>query len=252
MRSDSVVAVQGVSHFYGARSLRTQVLFGVSFEVRAGEVVILSGPSGSGKTTLLTLVGGLRPAEEGSVRILGRELAGATPRRLAEVRRSIGYVFQLHNLLGSLSALQNARMGMLRLRGLPRREALDRALAALEDVGLGRCADRYPHELSVGQRQRVAVARALAGEPRLVLADEPTASLDRKSGRDVVDLLRTLAKRRGCAVLLVTHDERVFDVADRRLLLEEGRFVDPRGPAVPDGRDLAASHADDRGGEEGR
>lgn len=230
MGGDAVVRVEGVSHSYGHRSLRAQVLFDVSFQVRAGEVVILSGPSGSGKTTLLTLVGGLRRTQEGRVQVLGREFAGAPPRRLAEVRRSIGFVFQLHNLLESLSALQNVRMGMPGSRDLPRRAAIERARSTLEAVGLGDCAERFPDELSVGQRQRVAVARALAGGPRLVLADEPTASLDRRSGRDVVDALRSLARIRGCAVLLVTHDERVFDVADRRLRLEEGRLVE-RGEA---------------------
>lgn len=244
MGGETVVRVEGVSHFYGARSLRTQVLFDVSFEVRAGEVVILSGPSGSGKTTLLTLVGALRRTERGSVRVLDREFAGASPRRLARLRRSIGYVFQLHNLLASLSVLQNVCMGMLRLRGLPRGEGVRRALSTLEAVGLDGCADRFPDQLSVGQRQRVAVARALAADPRLVLADEPTASLDRRSGRAVVDNLRALAKHRGCGVLLVTHDERVFDVADRRLRLEEGRLVVPAGEAR-----LAGAES---GGEGGR
>lgn len=222
--ADPVLRCEGVSHFYGTRSLRTQVLHDIDAEMRGGEVVILEGPSGSGKTTLLTLVGGLRAAQSGSIRVLGQELRAASPARLVAVRRHIGYVFQLHNLLASLNALQNVLMGMISLRGVSRGEACRRALATLESVGLGERARHLPSQLSVGQRQRVAVARALAADPQLVLADEPTASLDRESGREVVEHLRDLAKQRGTAVLLVTHDDRIFDVADRILHLEEGRL----------------------------
>jgi len=219
------IAVEKLSHFYGSGELRKQILFDVSTEIRAGEIVIVTGPSGSGKTTLLTLVGALRSAQEGSLRVLGQELRGARAAVLEGVRRRIGYVFQAHNLVEALTARQNVEMALRLHGGLRASELRERALRMLRAVGLGERADHHPSELSGGQRQRVAIARALVSEPRIVLADEPTASLDKQSGRDVVERIQSLAREQGVPVLLVTHDNRILDVADRIVHLEDGRLV---------------------------
>ena len=223
--AEPVVAMRGVAHAYGAGALRRQVLAGIDLEIGAGEIVVLTGPSGSGKTTLLTLAGALRSLQEGSLRVLGRELAGAGAADRAAVRRGIGYVFQAHNLLDALSARENV---LLALELHPRMGAAERgarADAMLAAVGLADHAAARPARLSGGQRQRVALARALAAGPRLVLADEPTASLDAENGRAVALLLERLARDQGLAVLLVTHDHRILDVADRVVHLEDGRLV---------------------------
>jgi putative ABC transport system ATP-binding protein len=220
----SPIVAQRVCHFFGDGVERRQILHDVDLEVEPGEILILTGPSGSGKTTLLTLVGALRSAQQGSLRVLGRELRGAPRRALLEVRRGIGYIFQAHNLLAALSAEENVEMS-LALLGLDAAERRLRARAALEAVGLDAHRHQHPNELSGGQRQRVAIARALAPGPRILLADEPTASLDKQSGRDVVDLIRDLARQRGAAVVLVTHDNRILDVADRIVHLEDGRLA---------------------------
>jgi len=218
-----VVALSGVDHFLGAGALRKQILFDVSADIHPGELVMVMGPSGSGKTTLLTLMGALRTTVRGSLRVLGAELRGANSAALIAVRQRIGFIFQTHLLLESLSARQNVQMA-LGASGLSRRECRRRAGAMLEKVGLAAHVESAPAHLSVGQRQRVAVARALVRNPELVLADEPTSALDRQSGRDVVELLRRLARERGCAVVIVTHDNRVLDVADRLMYLEDGRL----------------------------
>ena len=218
------IVVEGLDHHYGRGALQRQILFNVSTSIPAGQIIIVTGPSGSGKTTLLTLVGALRAAQAGSVRILGEELNGASRRTLEAVRKRIGFIFQQHNLLGALTATQNVELG-LRVSGRHGRPALRRrATAMLEAVGLGAHAGKRPEQMSGGQRQRVAIARALVGEPALLLADEPTASLDRVSGREVVELMQTLAREKGTTILLVTHDNRILDVADRILHLEDGRL----------------------------
>jgi putative ABC transport system ATP-binding protein len=222
MAHDVIAMLDRVAHFAGEGALRTQILHDVSASLCAGEIVLLTGPSGSGKTTLLTLVGGLRAVRQGSLRVLGRELCEAPERVRVAIRREVGYVFQLHNLLRALTVRQNVRTGLHAAAGADRDERVHEMLAS---VGLEHKADRRPDALSIGERARVAVARALVGRPRLVLADEPTAALDRQSGRAVVDALTRLARERGAAVLLVTHDERVFDVADRMLRMEEGRIA---------------------------
>ena len=222
--ADALITVDRVSHHFGDGQLRKQILFDVSAEVTAGEIVILTGPSGSGKTTLLTLMGALRATQEGSLTVLGRELRGASEAALVAVRRQIGFIFQLHNLLDALSVTENVSMGLQRDLGLSPRDASERAVEMLTSVGLADRVRHHPSELSGGQKQRVAIARALAGRPRIILADEPTASLDKKSGRDVVDRLHDLAKKDGTAVVLVTHDNRILDVADRIIHLEEGRL----------------------------
>ena len=222
MDSAAPILVEGLNHSYGKGELKKQILFDVSVEIRPGEIVIVTGPSGSGKTTMLTLVGALRSAQEGSVRVLGEELLHAKPGTLEKVRRQIGFIFQQHNLLGALSAVQNVELGIRASGKYPRSEHRQRAMNMLNEVGLGERLNYKPDELSGGQRQRVAIARALASEPAMVLADEPTASLDKQSGRDVVDRMKTLAKEHGTTILLVTHDNRILDIADRIVHLEDG------------------------------
>ncbi|ABB56596.1 DevA family ABC transporter ATP-binding protein [Synechococcus elongatus] len=225
MSSDAVVSIRNLDHFYGHDSLQKQVLFDVGFDLNPGEIVLLTGPSGCGKTTLLTLIGGLRSVQAGTLSVLGQELHGASQRQRVEVRRNIGYIFQAHNLLRFLTASQNVQMTLDLQADLNWDERIARSHQMLEAVGLGDHLDYYPENLSGGQKQRVAIARALVGRPKLVLADEPTAALDRQSGRDVVDLMQQLAKEQGCTILLVTHDNRILDIADRILEMEDGRLV---------------------------
>jgi len=218
------VEIRRLCHAVGKGEHRRPILRDVDASVPAGEIVIVTGPSGSGKTTLLTLVGALRAAQEGSVRVLGEELRGAPARTLERVRSRIGFVFQSHNLVEALSALENVELGLRVQRQRSRREIRRIAEEMLDAVGLASHLHQRPESLSGGQRQRVAIARALASQPSLLLADEPTASLDRASGREVVDRMKALARERGATILLVTHDNRVLDVADRILHLEDGRL----------------------------
>lgn len=222
---EPIVQLRGVHHAFGEGSLRKEVLHGVSAELHPGEIVLLTGPSGSGKTTLLTLAGGLRRVQQGSVRVLGQELAGAGQETLLRTRRKIGFIFQSPNLLDALTAVQNVALALGWGGPISPATANARAREQLERVGLGGHADKFPSQLSGGQRQRVAIARALVVQPQLILADEPTSALDRKTGRDVVDLLQRLAREKGCGILLVTHDHRILDLADRTLALEDGRLV---------------------------
>jgi putative ABC transport system ATP-binding protein len=224
MSGEPPVVVEALDHHYGRGALRRQILHGVSATIPAGEIIIVTGPSGSGKTTLLTLVGALRAPQSGSVRVLGQELNGAGSATLERVRRRIGFIFQQHNLLAALTATENVELGLRATGRVPRAGLRRRARAMLEAVGLGEHADKRAHELSGGQRQRVAIARALVGDPAIVLADEPTASLDRVSGREVVERMQSLARDQGATILLVTHDNRILDVADRILHLEDGRI----------------------------
>ena len=218
------VIIRGLNYWYGHGDLRRQVLFDIDADIHPGEIVILTGPSGSGKTTLLTLVGALRTSQQGSLKVLGHELSGASEARLAEIRQRIGYIFQSHNLLEALTAQQNVQVTLQLHPEFEGDSISKRAAEVLTEVGLGDRLDAHPNELSGGERQRVAIARALAVKPGLLLADEPTASLDRETGRSVVVLLQQLAKRDGVSVVLVTHDSRILDIADRILTLEDGRL----------------------------
>ena len=220
-----VVEIQNLAHFFGKGALKKQILFDINLTLKTGEVVILKGPSGSGKTTLLTLMGGLRSPQTGSLKVLDSELVGAKKNKLVEIRRNIGYIFQAHNLLHSLTARQNVQMSLELHNHLSFQEMKAKAIAILEAVGLGDHIDYYPKNLSGGQKQRVAIARALVSHPKLVLADEPTAALDSKTGRDVVDLMQKLAREQGCTILIVTHDNRILDVADRIIELDDGRIT---------------------------
>jgi len=218
------VVVENLSHAFGQGEMRREVLQNISFSIEPGEVVLLTGPSGCGKTTLLTLIGALRTVQQGEVSVLGESLDGAGRRRRQQVRRRIGMIFQGHNLLRCLTAEQNVQMGADLLPDLSYRARRDEARQWLRAVGLEDHMAKVPHDLSGGQKQRVAIARALAANPRLLLADEPTAALDSHTGREVVELLRRLAREQSCAVLMVTHDPRIVDVADRLLQMEDGRL----------------------------
>lgn len=222
MDTSAPIRVAGLNHAFGKGDLKKQILFDVSIEIRKGEIVIVTGPSGSGKTTMLTLVGALRSAQDGSVRVLGEELLNAKHSTLEKVRRQIGFIFQQHNLLGALSALQNVELGIRASGKYPRSEHRERSQQMLNAVGLGDRMHHKPEQLSGGQRQRVAIARALVSEPAMLLADEPTASLDKDSGREVVERMKVLAKEHGTTILLVTHDNRILDIADRIIHLEDG------------------------------
>jgi putative ABC transport system ATP-binding protein len=220
-----VISARDINFAFGEGELRKQILFDVSFDVAAGEIVLLTGPSGSGKTTLLTLIGALRHVREGQLTVLSRALHRASSADLIATRRDIGFIFQQHNLLEFLTARQNVELVFELHPEISKSEVRRKSLQILEDVGLGQRVDYHPGRLSGGQKQRVAVARALAASPRLILADEPTAALDSQSGRDVVNLLQQLARTGGCPVLMVTHDSRVLDIADRIIHMEDGRIV---------------------------
>lgn len=224
------VQVRKLGYAFGEGALRRPVLRDLSLTVNAGEIVLLSGPSGSGKTTLLTLIGALRAMQEGSCVVLGQELAGASEADRVRLRRRIGFIFQHHNLLGFLTAEQNVTMALELFPDLTDAERQKRSRAMLEAVGLADYFNVPPARLSGGQRQRVAVARALVHQPGLILADEPTAALDRQTGQEVVRLMRDLAKRDGMPILLVTHDPRILDLADRVIEMEDGHITEPARP----------------------
>ena len=224
----TAISIDHLCHGFGTGTMRREVLQNISLEVMPGEVVLLTGPSGCGKTTLLTLIGALRTVQSGMVSVLGQRLDGAGRRRRQQVRRRIGMIFQGHNLLRCLTAEQNVQMGADLLPGLSYRARRDEARRWLRAVGLEDHLSKMPQDLSGGQKQRVAIARALAAHPRLLLADEPTAALDSRTGREVVELLQNLAREQSCAVLMVTHDPRILDVADRVLQMEDGCLL----PAV--------------------
>lgn len=222
MKQEPVIAIKNLNHYYGKGSLRKQILFDINLEIYPGEIVIMTGPSGSGKTTLLSLIGGLRSVQEGSLKFLGEELVGVSQNKLVQMRRNIGYIFQAHNLLGFLTAKQNVQMAVELNDNISQAEAVAKSKAMLGSVGLEERVDYYPDNLSGGQKQRIAIARALVNRPPLVLADEPTAALDKQSGRDVVEIMQSLAKNQGTTILLVTHDNRILDIADRIVEMEDG------------------------------
>jgi putative ABC transport system ATP-binding protein len=222
---NSVISIQNLNYSFGTGALQRSTLMDINLNVNPGEIMILTGPSGSGKTTLLTLIGALRSLQEGSLKILGQELNGAKKPKLIQIRNQIGFIFQAHNLLKCLKAWENVNMSLKLHQELSVGERQRRSIAMLEAVGLQDRVDYYPENLSGGQKQRVAIARALVSHPKLILADEPTAALDKKSGRDVVEIMQKLAKEQGCAILLVTHDNRILDIADRVIHMEDGRLV---------------------------
>jgi putative ABC transport system ATP-binding protein len=224
MAHSPVISAHDINYNFGRGSQQKQVLFNVSLDIYPGEIVLLEGPSGSGKTTLLTLISGLRSCQSGSLKVLDSQLYGSSKDQLIALRRKIGYLFQSHNLINSLTALQNVQMA-LETGSLSRRRRISEAMDILENVGLESLIHSYPCDLSGGQKQRVAIARALVRHPRIVLADEPTASLDSKSGRQVVNLIQQLAREQRCTILMVTHDNRILDIADRILHMEDGHLA---------------------------
>lgn len=221
--SQTVIRASGLNHHFGEGDARTQVLFDNRLAVGAGQVVVMTGPSGSGKTTLLTLMGAIRAVQEGSLQVLGRELRGLRGAELLALRREIGFIFQSHHLFESLTALDNVRMAA-NVAGR-RAEAHDHAVRLLQRLGVGHRLDHMPAALSGGQRQRVAVARALVTQPRLILADEPTAALDKASSLEVVAMLKEWTQESAGTVVMVTHDNRILDVADRIVHMVDGAIV---------------------------
>jgi len=219
-----LVEVRNLSYAHRQGGHVQPVLRDLTLDLAAGEVVVLTGPSGSGKSTLLTIVGGLRTASEGSVRVLDTEVVNSRERDRVALRRRIGFIFQQHNLAPALTIAQNIQMGLQLSGGHRRRGAKDRIRHAAEEIGLGEHLHKLPRQLSGGQQQRAGIARALINDPKLVLADEPTASLDKASGELVLGLFNQLAER-GSAVVLVTHDKRIIEQADRILMMEEGMLV---------------------------
>ncbi len=223
---EPAVVARNLYHAYGDGPRRKTILHDVNIEVKPAELTLITGPSGSGKTTLLTLIGALRAVQEGSLRVAGEELNGATPQVQTRVRRRVGYVFQNNNLLPFLTARENVLMALNLLAPQPPlEERRARAAEVLAAVGLADHVDDYPATLSGGEKQRVAIARALAHHPRLVLADEPTAALDKQNGHECVKLMRNVAKSQGCPLLIVTHDPRIQDIADRILHLDDGHLL---------------------------
>lgn len=225
MDSETIVEVRELNHWFGSGEVRKQALFDVNLTLKRGSFTVLMGPSGSGKTTVLTLIGCLRAVQDGSVRLLDHELNGAPQTQLVALRRRLGFIFQAHNLHESLTAAQNVMMGVQVHGAVPDDLAQRAADHALGLVGLTDRKAYLPANMSGGQKQRVAVARALVSSPALVLADEPTAALDKDSAAEVVDLLKRMGEARGTTTVLVTHDNRILDRADRILTLEDGRIV---------------------------
>jgi putative ABC transport system ATP-binding protein len=218
------VSLREVTKTYTHGAAGVRALHGITLDIFGGEVVLLMGPSGSGKTTLILLMGCMLRPTSGSVWLHGREVSALTEGELAGVRRKhIGFVFQSFNLFSTLTTAQNVEL-VLELKGIKGRAARSRARELLDQVGLDEKCDVFPANLSGGQKQRVAIARALAGEPGVILADEPTAALDWQSGRNAMTLIRGLAGRHGCAVVVVTHDSRVQEFADRIVHIEDGRI----------------------------
>jgi putative ABC transport system ATP-binding protein len=221
--SELSIDANGVRHSFGTGEARKQVLFDNDLQIRAGEIVIMTGPSGSGKTTLLTLIGTLRSLQSGSLKVHQQELANVDRAIVTELRKQIGFIFQAHNLFESLTAYQNVRMAA-ELVGMDSQSTQAEIERLLSRLGLGHRIHYRPKSLSGGQKQRVAIARGVVHSPRLILADEPTAALDAESGREVVTLFQELARQRQCTILIVTHDNRILDVADRIVNMVDGRI----------------------------
>jgi putative ABC transport system ATP-binding protein len=219
------IAVRELTKTYAEGSAGTLALRGVDLDVHSGELLMLMGPSGSGKTTLLSIMGCILTASSGSVRVAGREVTKLRQNELPAIRLDhIGFVFQGFNLFPTLTASENVEL-MLDLKKTPAVKARQRAQELLDQVGLSGKHDSFPADLSGGQKQRVAIARALAGDPGIILADEPTAALDSHTGRSVMEMMSELAHKRGRAVVIVTHDSRVLDFADRIVKIEDGAIV---------------------------
>lgn len=230
--SDVAIHANGIEMTFFSGEQPFKVLKGINLSIKLGDIQLLMGPSGSGKTTLLSILGGILTPTAGQVFSLGQEITGLSRRALAQFRlHNIGFIFQGFNLFPALTAAENIEAA-LNLKGYKGKEARQQALKLLEQVGLGDKIQSLPSDLSGGQKQRIAIARALAGKPRLILADEPTAALDSQRGRAVIELLRSLAKEEGCTVVMVTHDARIMDIADRVVYMEDGMVSTESPPNV--------------------
>jgi putative ABC transport system ATP-binding protein len=229
MKGSSAISVRGLTKTYSSGETATHALDGVDLDLRGGEVTMLMGPSGSGKTTLLSIMGCILSATSGSLRVLGREIAGLGERELPRIRlASIGFIFQAFNLFPTLTAGENVEL-VLELKGIRGKATRRNAAELLEQVGLSDKYKSFPGDLSGGQKQRVAIARALASDPPIVLADEPTAALDSATGHTVMQILRDLARRKERAVAIVTHDARMLSWADRLVRIEDGKVAEESG-----------------------
>jgi len=223
----SAIQVRQLTKKYEEGTTGNLALRGVDLDVHPGELLLLMGPSGSGKTTLLSIMGCILTATSGSVRVAGKEVVGLREKQLPALRlEHIGFVFQGFNLFPTLTAGENVEL-MLDLKGISAAKAKKRAEELLEQVGLGEKYNSFPADLSGGQKQRVAIARALAGDPGIILADEPTAALDSHTGRNVMEMMSDLAHKRDRAVVIVTHDSRVLNFADRIVKIEDGTIAGP-------------------------
>jgi putative ABC transport system ATP-binding protein len=228
--NNTVIRASGVAKIYSEGATEMRALSDVDLEIRAGELTLLMGPSGSGKTTLLSILGCILRASSGSLEVLGESVESLAEKELPRIRReAIGFVFQGFNLFPALTTVENVALA-LDVRGVGRAQAESRAIELIREVGLAGKSESYPADLSGGQKQRVAIARALAGDPPIVLADEPTAALDSTSGKNVIELLERLAHEHGRAVVMVTHDPRVLSYGDRIIHLEDGRIAGEETP----------------------
>ncbi|MEM7556243.1 MAG: ATP-binding cassette domain-containing protein [Cyanobacteria bacterium P01_A01_bin.84] len=225
MLNKPVVSIRNLRHTFDDTKFSEPVLKDINLDIFRGEIVILAGPSGSGKTTLLTLIGALRTVQHGIISVLNQDLHKSHTKKLAKIRRLIGFIFQTHNLMESLTALQNVAMSLRLHEDISLEKRVFMSKKILSAVDLEDYFDYYPKNLSVGQKQRVAIARALVTKPSLILADEPTASLDSYTGRAVTRVIQKLARVQDSTILLVTHDNRIFDIADRILYMEDGQLV---------------------------
>jgi putative ABC transport system ATP-binding protein len=220
------IVVSNLNFWFGEGDSRKQILYDINMCVARGSLIALVGASGSGKTTLIALIGCLRKVQEGSISLIGHELFGASEQELQQYRKRLGFIFQAHNLHESLTAMQNVRLGI----DLHGEEAMrnweDAASHVLSLLGLGDHLDYLPSRLSGGQKQRVAVARALVGNPDIIMADEPTAALDKEAGIQTIKILKQLGRERGTTTLLVTHDNRILELTDRIITIDEGRIVE--------------------------
>ena len=224
-KPEPIISLRNVNHYFGSGESRKHALKDITLDIYPGQIIICTGPSGSGKTTLLTMLGGLRSCQEGSLNILGEELRGASKEQLAKLRLNVGFIFQAHNLMMFLNAKTNVRLS-LELHDKYYDQDMDRlSIEMLEKVGLGERVNYFPANLSGGQRQRVAIARALVSRPKILLGDEPTAALDKESGRNVVNLMKELALNEKTTIIMVTHDNKILDVADRIIIVEEGKLA---------------------------
>lgn len=225
MNTSTAIRCRGLAKSYGKGDAQVQALQGVDIDIPFGELTMLVGPSGCGKTTLISIVAGILDQDEGECTVLGQDLHAMAPDERTRFRgKSIGFVFQAFNLIPSLTVTENAAVPLL-INGTPRKEAMSRARAAVEAVGLGGRADALATQLSGGQKQRVAIARALVHEPKLIVCDEPTSNLDHTSGQQAMELLRHVVRSQDRALVVVTHDPRILEFADRIAQMDDGRIV---------------------------